>query len=647
MAKCIIFIRVSTESQEFISQREELYRTAHNHGYADQDIIEISKKESGKKLSESEREGLTELYQYFEKGGVSDVYIWELSRLSRRQKDIFAIIEKFKDYRVQLHCLNPSFVLLNREKTDIELSARLAIGIFGAMAEQEVIEKKARFARGKKIKAEQNKYNGGAIPYGYRVDKEQDNLIVPDEVESEVVREIFRLYEKGYSQAKIARELDSRGAKGRSVRTTVRFTISLVHQILTNELLTGKPLLNRGASYVRSYPPIISEEQFKRCREIAAKNNKVVPKSKRVFYAHGLLKCPVCGRNYVSSGYKGYYKCGDAYNTQKAFNGYLNPERCSNRLVISTNILDSLLWHIAVERESAYIMGMDNEQMQEYKKSKEIINSKIRTIPKRKEKLSAEQNRITHTYIKGAITTEEYDELLHKIKHQAIDLDKELAQYENELIHIEELIETYKERKKQNRKFAEDLDRLDIEIRGITDDDARRNIIKKHIKKVEIFELKIPYIFKNKGEIEVNAKRIVIDTYALHNKIEYIFIPNDGKGGTFLRTQRWHETIYYVTERIQYLDRIKGHSNEEKIERQIAQAIEDGYITMRDLSIKHRISFSNINSVIRFAEEKREITRRIRQVWYVNEEWFLHYYEKVKEQAEKAFAKIEGLTKMY
>lgn len=647
MGKCIIFIRVSTESQEFISQREELYRTAHNHGYADKDIIEISKKESGKKLSESEREGLTELYQYFEKGGVSDVYIWELSRLSRRQKDIFAIIEKFKDYRVQLHCLNPSFVLLNREKTDIELSARLAIGIFGAMAEQEVIEKKARFARGKKIKAEQNKYNGGAIPYGYRVDKEQDNLIVPDEVESEVVREIFRLYEKGYSQAKIARELDSRGAKGRSVRTTVRFTISLVHQILTNELLTGKPLLNRGASYVRSYPPIISEEQFKRCREIAAKNNKVVPKSKRVFYAHGLLKCPVCGRNYVSSGYKGYYKCGDAYNTQKAFNGYLNPERCSNRLVISTNILDSLLWHIAVERESAYIMGMDNEQMQEYKKSKEIINSKIRTIPKRKEKLSAEQNRITHTYIKGAITTEEYDELLHKIKHQAIDLDKELAQYENELIHIEELIETYKERKKQNRKFSEDLDRLDIEIRGITDDDARRNIIKKHIKKVEIFELKIPYIFKNTGEIEVNAKRIVVDTYALHNKIEYIFIPNDGKGGTFLRTQRWHETIYYVTERIQYLDRIKGHSNEEKIERQIAQAIEDGYITMRDLSIKHRISFSNINSVIRFAEEKRQITRRIRQVWYVNEEWFLHYYEKVKEQAEKAFAKIEGLTKKY
>lgn len=636
MAKCIIFIRVSTESQEFISQREELYRTAHNHGYADPDIIEISKKESGKKLSESEREGLTELYQYFEKGGVSDVYIWELSRLSRRQKDIFAIIEKFKDHRVQLHCLNPSFVLLNRDKTDIELSARLAIGIFGAMAEQEVIEKKARFARGKKIKAEQNKYNGGAIPYGYRVDKEQDNLIVLDEVESEVVREIFRLYEKGYSQAKIARELDSRGAKGRSVRTTVRFTISLVHQILTNELLTGKPHLGRGASYIRSYPPIISEEQFQRCREIAAKNNKVVPKSKRVFYAHGLLKCPVCGRNYVSSGYKGYYKCGDAYNTQKAFNGYIYPERCSNRLVISTNIMDSLLWHIAIRKESFYIMRADREQMQEYKKNREIIKSKISTIPERREKLSIEKERITYSYIRGGMPTEKYDEFLRDVKRKTMDLEKELVQYENELRHIEDLIENHKERRQRARRSFEDIDRMGDEIRGITDDETRRDIIKRHIKKVEIFEEKISYIFKNKGEKEVRAKRIVVEFYdSLYKIREYIFIPNDGKGGTILSKDIDKEKVNYVQERIQYLDRIKGRADEEKIERKISQAIEDGYMTIRDLSVKHNITYDRVVMILNWAEGKREITRRIRQEWYVNEELFLLCHAKFQEILKK------------
>ena len=626
MAKCIIFIRVSTESQEFISQREELYRTAHNHGYADQDIIEISKKESGKKLSESEREGLTELYQYFEKGGVSDVYIWELSRLSRRQKDIFAIIEKFKDYRVQLHCLNPSFVLLNREKTDIELSARLAIGIFGAMAEQEVIEKKARFARGKKIKAEQNKYNGGAIPYGYRVDKEQDNLIVPDEVESEVVREIFRLYEKGYSQAKIARELDSRGVKGRSVRTTVCFTISLVHQILTNELLTGKPLLNRGASYVRSYPPIISEEQFKRCREIAAKNNKVLPKGKRVFYAHSLLKCPVCGRNYVSSGYKGYYKCSDAYNTQKAFNGYLNPERCSNRLVISTNILDSLLWDIAVRRESYNIISMDKERLEGYNKSREIIKSKIKTIPERQEKLSLERERITYSYIKGAISTEKYDGFLREVKRQERELDKELVQYENELRLVEEWIGNYKERKMTALKFFDRVDKMEDEIRGITDDDTRKDIIKRNIKRVEIFEEKISYKFKHKKEKEVRAKRIVVEFYdSTSGNQEYIFISNDGKGGTILKET--DEKGHYNTIRMQYLDRVKGRADEEKIQRKISRAIKDGYMTIRDLSMKHGIPYSTVAIELDIAEQKKEISRRIRQEWYVNEEQFLRFHE--------------------
>jgi hypothetical protein len=397
---------------------------------------------------------------------------------------------------------------------------------------------------------------------------------------------------------------------------------------------------------VRSYPPIISEEQFKRCREIAAKNNKVVPKSKRVFYAHSLLKCPVCGRNYVSSGYKGYYKCSDAYNTQKAFNGYLNPERCSNRLVIATNIMDSLLWDIAIRKECYYIMEMDEDQMREYKKSREIIKSKIRTIPERQEKLSIEKERITYSYIKGGIPTEKYDDFLRDVKQKAIDLNKELVQYENELKQIEDLIDNYKEREKRARRIFDRTDRLEDEIRGITDDETRKNIIKRHIKKVEIFEEKISYFFKNKGEKEVNAKRIVVESYnTLHKNEEYIFIPNDGKGGTILFKDIYKGEARYVKKRIQYLDRIKGRSDEEKIKRKITQAIEDGYMTIRDLSVKHSIPFRMVNLVIDFAEEEREITRRIRQEWYVNEEEFLHYHkafqEKMQEITQKKMEEIK------
>jgi hypothetical protein len=85
-------------------------------------------------------------------------------------------------------------------------------------------------------------------------------------------------------------------------------------------------------------------------------------------------------------------------------------------LVISTNILDSLLWDIAIRRESYNIISMDKERLEGYNKSREIIKSKIKTIPERQEKLSLERERITYSYIKGAISTEKYDGFLREVK---------------------------------------------------------------------------------------------------------------------------------------------------------------------------------------------------------------------------------------
>ena len=68
-------------------------------------------------------------------------------------------------------------------------------------------------------------------------------------------------------------------------------------------------------------------------------------------------------------------------------------------------------------------------------------------------------------------------------------------------------------------------------------------------------------------------------------------------------------------------------------------------MTIRDLSVKHSIPFRMVNLVIDFAEEEREITRRIRQEWYVNEEEFLHYHktfqEKMQEFTQKKMEEIK------
>ena len=78
---------------------------------------------------------------------------------------------------------------------------------------------------------------------------------------------------------------------------------------------------------------------------------------------------------------------------------------------------------------------------------------------------------------------------------------------------------------------------------------------------------------------------------------------------------------------MQYLDRLKGRSDEEKIQRKISRAIKDGYMTIRDLSIKHGNPYSTVAIELDIAEQKKEISRRIRQEWYVNEEQFLQFHE--------------------
>ena len=166
MKKAVLFVRVSTEKQTLESQIEALKRSASVDGFGDSDIIVIAKKESGVKLKEAEREGLNELKDVIEKNDVDCVYIFELSRLSRDPMTLYSVRDKiFRNNKVQLKCLKPSFTLLEEpDRTKLDTMGSLVFSIFGCFAEQEVVEKKERFHRGKGQKAiEDREYQG---PHG-------------------------------------------------------------------------------------------------------------------------------------------------------------------------------------------------------------------------------------------------------------------------------------------------------------------------------------------------------------------------------------------------------------------------------------------------------------------------------------------------
>ena len=126
------------------------------------------------------------------------------------------------NFCIQLKCLKPSFSLLEEpDRTKFDTMGSVVFSIFGCFAEQEIIEKKERFHRGREQKAIEGKFAGGRVPYGYRVDEERGNLIVIDEDEASVIRTIFDLYEAGLSQPRIAVELQERGIKYQYPRSVI------------------------------------------------------------------------------------------------------------------------------------------------------------------------------------------------------------------------------------------------------------------------------------------------------------------------------------------------------------------------------------------------------------------------------------------
>ena len=59
--KCILLVRVSTESQSYDEQQKELYELADRYGYKESHIVSVAERESGIKLDEEERAGLNKM----------------------------------------------------------------------------------------------------------------------------------------------------------------------------------------------------------------------------------------------------------------------------------------------------------------------------------------------------------------------------------------------------------------------------------------------------------------------------------------------------------------------------------------------------------------------------------------------------------
>ena len=261
---------------------------------------------------------------------------------------------------------------------------------------------------------------------------------------------------------------------------------------LVNRILRNKRYIGVNDGFDTQYPPIITTEQFNRCRALVASHTKRnYTNVSFVYYAQNLLKSKDNGRVLTPCKTTGVYSMYEP--NEKKY------------MLLNINIADSVIWHV-VKQHKVDTANVDVKKRKgEMVHAHRIYKTKMRTLEGNISTLRKEIERIEQRIISGKMEEQRGDMMIDErktdIKRYTDAYDK--CQYEcdnlaNEMINI-----TIKRVKRNYEKIKDDN-----EIRKIIHQDLKVIWISKEnehaVHKLE-FEFKDGqvkmYIVKHNGKV--------------------------------------------------------------------------------------------------------------------------------------------------
>lgn len=439
MSKAIILSRVSTLQQDLTQQTEEVLKEVYKDGYKDKDIIVIEDKESAIKLSEEERMGLNKMKEHINNDPTIDaVYLYELSRLSRRQLVLFSIRDYLVERHIQLICLKPYFKLLEHDGT-MSQTGSLMFSIFSSMSESEMMLKQERMLRGRKHNIAMGKSGGGRPPFGYVTDKDKRYIIEPRQ--SQIIKRIFNEYvNDGKSIWRIAQELKEEGEFPNTNIFTLNCNVSF--------WLRRKCYL--GESH---YPQIISKSMFDRAQIELKRHNRMPKKSRKSrFLLKGLIRDGKSGR--MLSGQNGI----DAYTM-----------KYESRISIKRKNVDPIVWEYAKKMYRKYVMNKTVLRRQ-LQKDLMTISKKIETVKTEIQSIKDKVDKVEVRMIFGKLSSKKGEELIDRLSEEHSDKQRRLLELMNESVSKQQQI--------TDVEFTEDFNESSLTL------EEQIAIIKRIVKKI-------------------------------------------------------------------------------------------------------------------------------------------------------------------
>lgn len=504
--KGIALVRVSTDSQDLKQQTEEVVKQMISDGYKVEDIITIEDKESGVRLSEEERQGLNKLKNHIQNDPqIDSVYVYELSRLSRKPDVFYSIRNFLQERKIQLVVIKPSMRMFN-DKGEVDQNTMILFGIFSAMSEQEGYLRKERMSRGKRKCVKEGKWIGGYFPYGYKFD--ENNVIVINEPEAMVIRKIFNRYsQEDISMRKLGIELLKSGELPKY--DTYQDVTSRIQGILCNEKYTGIPF---GHLQIK-YPPIIDKELFDKVTLLREKR-KTGPKClrKHLPLLQGIIRDGLTKRGLIPNSSTAMYQLFLEYPDGNSFQSSIN-----------LNVTDSIGWYLTVQYQSKFTPIIRQQLIEDSQKTIKKLSKNIETGKKTLNTLKEREEKLQRRIISGKISEQLGDQMLLEIEEKYDDTQRDINQWEMERINLISYCQMTE---------LMDEDNSLSNLSSITDYEKKKVLIKQSIKSFDIYQIlpKKRYYMCEVTFVDGSMVSFVVNTYSKlvryldGRKMEYEFI---------------------------------------------------------------------------------------------------------------------------
>ncbi|RHM97145.1 recombinase family protein [Dielma fastidiosa] len=401
------------------------------------------------------REQFQNMLDDADKGGVDYVIVHKLDRFARNRYDSVIVRKRLADHGVKL------LSVLERVNDDSPEDIIL-LSVLEGMSEYYSKNLSREVKKGMYRNVEKGIYNGGFLPYGYKVNVNNETHFVEiDENEAAIVREIYSLYLENNGYVTIANKLNERGLKTK--RGNI-WTADTIGKLLKNEKYKGtyfhgktkvikngrrqKVIKNKDWKQEETYPVIIDAEIWE-----AAKRRRTMNKpkggKKHEYLLVGYAKCKKCGANYIGSSSAPYNDHVYRFYTCSRH----NRKKCDAK-IINADMLETIVIDFIKEK------FFESESLDQYindciKLLNTDINNddKIEAINKEIKSCTKKLDRLVELYIDDNISQEKYCD-----KKNELDCRVKSLEHELNLITIDRPVISKKEVKKIVNNFIKNMD---------------------------------------------------------------------------------------------------------------------------------------------------------------------------------------------